>query len=475
MRHPIDRSLPEVAAALRAREISARELLAEALSRHDTRRPALDAYLLLDREGAMQAADRADERLARGSTAPPLCGIPISVKDLYGMEGLPVFAGTARQLPDSWSRDGWLVARLRAQGAVFVGRTHTVELAFGAVGVNPHWATPRNPWDDEIHRIPGGSSAGAGVSLIEGSALIALGTDTGGSIRIPASMTGTVGAKTTQGRWPTTGVVPLSTTLDTVGALSRTALDGSWFFGAVDPAWGDPAAFLRASDWAPARPVRVGRPDGAIFRGCQPGIAEVLDGALSRLDAAPGWSVASIDGQLLDDAVRLYLDGGIAAAECRAFLDRDLPGWIDLLAPLVGERLRGAAPLDSTPYRADLARREALARRAPSLFEGVDVLALPGHLSAPVPVDEVRELDRYLAVNRVALTPTCCVNALGLCAITLPVGLDSEGLPVGLQLIATAGNDEMLLAVARRAEEILPPPPPPPAGRSRSRETSPQQ
>ena len=455
MLHPIDRALPQVAVALRTREISARELLSEALRRHDTQHPALDAYLGVDREGAMAAATRADERLALDSAPPPFCGIPISVKDLYGMDGLPVYAGTARQLPDSWSRDGWLVALLRAQGAVFVGRTHTVELAFGAVGVNPHWSTPRNPWDDDTHRIPGGSSAGAGVSLIEGSALIALGTDTGGSIRIPASMTGTVGVKTTKGRWPTTGVVPLSTTLDTVGALSRSVLDGSWFFGAVDPAWGDPTEFRRATDLPPAAPVRIGRPEGAIWRSCQPDIAAVLATALERLDAAPGWSVTATDGELLDEAVDLYLSGGIAAAECRAFLERDLPGWIDILDPLVGERLRGAASLDSVRYRSDLARREELAGRASTLFDAVDVLALPGHLSTPAAVDDVRELQRYLSVNRRALTPTCGVNALGLCAVTLPVGLDTEGLPVGLQLVAAGGSDEKLLAVARRAEELL--------------------
>ncbi len=127
---------------------------------------------------------------------------------------------------------------------MFVGKTHTVELAYGAVGMNPHWTTPRNPWDAGTHRIPGGSSAGAGVSLWEGSALVALGSDTGGSVRIPASLTGTVGHKTTKGRWPTDGVVQLSATLDTVGALTRSVADSVHFFGAIDPAWGDPAALL---------------------------------------------------------------------------------------------------------------------------------------------------------------------------------------------------------------------------------------
>ncbi|NIR35760.1 MAG: amidase, partial [Actinobacteria bacterium] len=165
--------------------------------------------------------------LAADDDPPPLTGIPISVKDLYGVDGLPTFAGTTRALPERWSRDAWLVRRLRDAGAIIVGKTHMVEMAFGGVGLNPSWETPRNPWDAGTHRIPGGSSSGAGVSLWEGSALIALGSDTGGSIRIPAALTGTVGQRTTKGRWPTTGVVPLSPTFDTVGALTRTVEDSA--------------------------------------------------------------------------------------------------------------------------------------------------------------------------------------------------------------------------------------------------------
>ena len=236
MTHPLDRPLRSVAAALRRKELSASELLDEALARHDRHTPKLDAYIHLDRDAARRGAEAADRRLEReGAGAPPLCGIPVSVKDLYGVAGQPIWGGTGRRLPESWSSDAWLVSRLRDQGVVFVGRTHTVELAFGAVGTNPHHGTPRNPHDPDVHRIPGGSSAGAGVSLVEGSALIALGTDTGGSIRIPASLSGTVGHKTTKGRWPTTGVVPLSPTLDTVGVLTRSVLDAVDVFDVVDP------------------------------------------------------------------------------------------------------------------------------------------------------------------------------------------------------------------------------------------------
>lgn len=448
-------SLAAVAAALRAGTTSAGALLDEALARHDGHAPPLHAYVHLDREGARAAAAEADRRLGGASPPPgPLCGIPVSVKDLYGVEGQPVRAGTARPLPDAWSRDGWLVARLRAQGAVFVGRTVTVELAFGAVGTNPHHGTPRNPFDDRIHRIPGGSSAGAGVSLVEGSALVALGTDTGGSIRIPASLSGTVGHKTTKGRWSTEGVVPLSTTLDTVGALTRTVHDAAWFFGAVDPAWGDPDSFVAGLRHR-APPVRVGRPRARILDEVDPSLGAVVDEALEGWARSGAAALTPVDGGLLDEAERLYMEGTIVAAEGHAFVASRLPHHREILDPRVAARLEGAPALDSPAYRRDRAALDALAARAPALFDDADVLAWPTHLHPPPAVDELTDLNRYLAVNRGLLRPTCPVNALGLCALTVPVGFDPRGLPVGLQLVAPGGADESLLAAGLGLEAVL--------------------
>jgi len=462
----LDLPLAEVAATLRRGEVTAAGLTEEALERHRRPDPPLGAYKLFDPDGARAGARRADEILAASPDPPPLCGIPVSVKDLYGIDGLPTFAGTPRRLPDAWSRDAWLVARLREQGAVFVGKTHTVEMAYGAVGTNPHWGTPRNPWDPDVHRIPGGSSCGAGVSLQEGSALVALGTDTGGSIRIPASMTGTVGHKTTKGRWPTEGVVPLSTTLDTVGALTRTAADSAYFFAAVDPGAGDPGALLRRISSGVEDGVRVGVPECGIRDACQDGIARVLDDALSRL-VSSGWERFDFVGSLLDQAADLYLEGTLAGPECRDFLERELPGWLEILDPTVGARLAGAPALGSDAYADARDERLRMEGEAGALFEGVDVLALPGALLTPPPVAEVADdLERYLEVNAAALRPTCPVSMLGLCAITLPAGLDDEDMPVGLQLVAPGGEDGALLAAAVAAERVLGRPGPPPMTRS---------
>ena len=461
------RPIGEIARSLRAGEVQAEALAEEAIANHDLYDPPLGAYKLVDEDGARAAArsaDRAFEAHRKGGSEPaPLCGIPVSVKDLYGMDGLPTWAGTARQLPDRWSSDAWLVGRLRQQGAVFVGKTHTVELAYAGVGMNPHWGTPRNACDREVHRIPGGSSSGAGVSLQEGSAVVALGTDTGGSIRIPASMTGMVGHKTTKGRWPTDGVVPLSHTLDTVGALTRSAADAAWFFASVDPRLGDPASFL--ADASTPRPWRIGVPRCELWDGCQDDIATVLERALNTLVDARSdphgsgtgtdWSLVDLDGDLLDRAADLYLTGAIAGAECLAFLRAELPEWIPLLHPIVGSRLTGAPSLDSPTYLEARRRQNEMAGEAAALFEAADILVLPGHLDTPAPVSELDDPARYRSVNQRALRPTCCGSLLGLCALTLPVGSDRAGMPVGLQLVAPAGADEALLAAALSVERRL--------------------
>ena len=454
MIHVLDRSLSRVAAALRGREVSAVELVEEAIRRHALSGSYHHAYKLWDPEGAREGAVRADERFASDTVPPPFCGVPVSVKDLYGVEGLPTFAGTARRLPNVWEKDAWLVGRLRDQGAVFMGKTHMVELAYGAVGINPHWGTPRNPWDVKVHRAPGGSSSGAGVSLWAGSALLALGSDTGGSIRIPASMTGTVGHRITFDRWSVAGVVPLSQTLDTVGGLTRSVEDSVFFFGAIDPAWGDPTAFLRSLSPSASAHIRVAIPRCEIWEECQPDIADVVQWALVELVSA-GWNRSEVDGDLLDEARRLYETGGIAGAECLAFLDRDLPGWLDILHPTVGQRLAGSPALGSEPYARALEVRRTLMARVDTLFADADMLVLPTVLITPPIVSELDDLDRYVEMNKAALGATSPISMLGLCAVTIPVGLDRLGMPVGLQLVARGGQDEALLGAALAAERVL--------------------
>ncbi|MDH3270285.1 MAG: amidase [Gemmatimonadota bacterium] len=452
---PLAGSLAETAAALHAREVSAVELTRAALERHERLGERMHAYKHFDADAAMAAARAADQLLAKGDGAPPLCGIPVSVKDIYGVEGMPTYAGSAHRLPDStWSRDGWLVERLRSSGAVIVGKTHTVEFAYGGVGMNPHWGTPHNPWDADVARIPGGSSCGAGVSLWEGSAMLALGSDTGGSIRIPAAFTGVVGHKTTKGRLPTDGVTQLSSTFDTLGALTRTVEDSIYFFGCVDPKWGDPRPLLETLEATSTEGLRIRLPECCLWEGCEPDIADVLTGALEELEGA-GAVVERSVGTMIDDAYDHYMSGGIGKAEIHAWLLEHLPDWIDRLHPTVGARIEGPLPLDGREYRAALSKHRRMVALGDTLFDDADVLVLPANLISAPTVAEVRDdLSRYKVVNKSTLQPTCPVNMLGMCAISVPVGLDPNGMPVGLQLVARGGEDEALLGVALAAEAV---------------------
>ncbi|WP_298017906.1 amidase family protein [uncultured Parasphingopyxis sp.] len=264
-----DLSLSDIAARLSSEPALARNLAEEAIARREAQ-PEIGTgpYREWRPDIARAMADGAVAALMAG-TAGPLAGIPVSVKDLFGVAGTATYAGTPRALPAAFETEGWLVGLLRTQGAIFTGKTHTVEFAFGGLGVNGHWGSVRNPWDPDAWRVSGGSSAGAGVGLAEGSALLALGTDTGGSVRIPAAMTGNVGLKTTIGRWPTTGVVPLSHTLDTVGILTRTVADAAYAFAAIEGT-GPVAA-------RPLTGLRIGRIARLAFEDCSPGIAEAVD------------------------------------------------------------------------------------------------------------------------------------------------------------------------------------------------------
>ena len=458
MTHP---PIAGIAADVRSRAASARSLVDDAVRRHEASN--LGSYIVFDAEGARRQADAVDAAVARGEDPGPLAGITVSVKDLYGVEGLPIRAGTKRELPGRWQQEGFLVRSLRRLGAVIVGKTHTVELAFGGIGLNPNTGTPINPWDPAEHRAPGGSSSGAGVSLWEGSALIALGSDTGGSIRIPAAATGVVGLRHTTGRWPTDGVVPLSTTFDTVGFLTRTVNDTRCVFRAIDsltPNAGrpdrppqDPAT----THDDPLTGLRIGIPRGGLWQETQPDIAVVLMRALAELDNA-GAHVVEVDAPELDEAGERYMAGGLLIPPERTeSLERHLPGWTAILDPTVGKRLERAHEISAVEYIALLRLRHRLSASLHARLdaERIDLLATPTLPITPPTLSSLEDLDVYRTVNRAMLLGTSPASMLDMCALSLPAGLDECGMPVGLQLIGRTGADHALLDRATAAESVL--------------------
>lgn len=441
MRADIDRqSLRAISRQLTDGSLSGVSLREATQARHE---PALNAYKCWAPEFARRQAKAADAAFSAGIRTGPLQGIPTSLKDLYGVAGLPVFAGSPRELPAAWRREGPVVQRLRRQLAVITGKTHTVEFAFGGLGMGGHWPVPWNLRDRKVHRAPGGSSSGAGVSLAEGTALLAFGTDTGGSVRIPASFTGAVGLKTTWGRWSTEGIVPLSPSLDTAGILTRSADDAAFAFEALD---GESVPQLIS-----LAGLRIGIAEGFFFDAASPGIAERIGDASRALEAA-GATLEAVSLPGCAELFALYHQGGIVAPELCRFLTCDLPEWLPTLDPRVRARMDAGSALPAWEYLERKARYAALGEGAIDALGSVDVLLAPTTPITPPPIAELADDTAYGRLNMLALRNTCVVSFLGLCALTLPVGFDAAGMPVGLQLIGAPRSEARLLALARAFE-----------------------
>lgn len=445
-------SLRQLHDGLRDGDYSATVLAHTCQENYQQHEPALNAYKTWNGDDAIATASLADRLLGRGVDLGALMGVPVSVKDLFAVRGLPTFAGSVESLGPSWEQPGPLVQSLEHQLAPVMGKTHTVEFAFGGIGMNAHWGTPCNPWGVREHRIPGGSSSGAGVSLAQGSALLALGTDTAGSVRIPASVTGQTALKLTHGRWPSAGIVPLSPSLDTPGILARSVDDLAFAFQALEKGRCGVAPSIPVMDSVAG--LRLGRVDEFFLAGADAAIVDVFDRAVQRLSAA-GARVQNAELPGCHEAYAIFQQGGLAAPELCAFLKAELPGRMDRLDPVVRLRVEGAETLSSVDY---LLRAHALrqaAQQALSAFSTADVLVTPTVAIAPPRLADLQAQEAYRHANMMVLRNTSIANLLGLCAVTLPVGLDALGLPVGLQLMAPPHAEEQLLAAALSIESCL--------------------
>jgi len=448
----LDQSLRELASGLRSREFTSLDLLAQSIAAMDASEAGLNAYKLRTEDFARRAAERADAAFRAGSDAGIFQGMPVSVKDLYGVPGLPTFAGSARRLPAKWEKAGPLVARLLHESAVIVGKTHTVEFAFGALGVNHHWGTPRNPWDKAHHRVPGGSSSGAAVSLCQGSAIIALGSDTAGSVRLPASLTGNVGYKPTIDRWSTEGISPLSRIFDTPGLLARSVDDVHAAACHLDScAFGHPSGELARFE---PRAVRIGVPARFFWDDCDAGIVEGVRGALRELEKA-GHKLVTVDFPQATRAFEVLREGGTSGAELLAFLQHELPEWLGHLDPYIGIRMEGLAHIPAVEFLRRKAVLEDLAIEALAVFDSVDVIASPTTPISPPLLEELATWDQYRVLNQKMVRNTSIANLLRQCSLTMPVALDALGMPVGMQLMAAGGRDATLLGAGMAFEAAL--------------------
>jgi len=446
--------LADIHNGLRSKCISARSLAELAIARYQNSEGRLNSYRSFDESLVRQQADAADRSFTAGLDRGFLQGIPISVKDLFGVKGFPIFAGSNRELPIKWHTEGPIIEEVRRHESVIMGKSHSVEFAIGALGTNPNWGTPRNPWDNKLHRIPGGSSSGAGVSLAQGSALVALGSDTAGSIRVPASMTGVVGYKPTFGKWPTEGIIPLSNHLDCPGPLTRSVVDLVFLLKALAPAIQNQKSDLSTSELGEIAQLRIGVCDQYFWDNCSPGVADGVQKALAELEEA-GAQLADIDITLAADAMEFQLQGSLVGPEFATFIEAELPAWVPLLDPSVRARLEQARKMPNSAFNSRINQVKAFSQQAANYFCEFDVLALPTTSVTPPSLDEIAQPESYRENTKMALRNTCVANLCGLAAITLPVALDRANMPVGLQFMAANGEDSNLIRAAAVAENIL--------------------
>ena len=439
--------LQSLAADLRARKVSSRELVTQSLWQIERLDSKLNAFITVTAETALREADELDRELASGFDRGPLHGIPIAHKDLMRTKGVRTTAGSRIYADYVPQRDAAIVTRLREAGAVSLGKTGLHELAYGITSNNPHFGAIHNPWD--LARIPGGSSGGSAAAVAAGMVPFTTGTDTGGSIRVPASFCGIVGLKPTFGRVNIRGVLPLGFSQDHVGPLTRTVRDAAVAFQAMV---GDPTGYV-----PPANPnlsgLRIGWPKNFFV--------EQLDPEVEAAVRAAFQTAAAVEGRVIEVEVPDMNALRAAAATCllveaviavRPYLDRRADFGADVLAMLD----QGKAILAIDYIEAQRTRRR-IDRQFAKLFEQVDcIFTATTPVTAPKIGQTIVEIRGVTEEVRTATTRfTRVMNALGLPAISIPCGFSRSGLPIGLQIIAAAKQEDLLLRVAASMEDAM--------------------
>jgi len=447
---PVWATVAELSRAFAARTLSPVGAV-EALLERIRRRRDLHAYIAVYEADARLAAEAADRAIRAGHRVGPLHGVPIALKDLVDLEGR-VTTGGSKVWADRVSPvTATLAERLIAAGMVVLGKTHTVEFAMGSWGTNTHMGTPRNPWDLRVHRTPGGSSSGSGVAVAAGLAPAAIGTDTGGSVRLPAAWCGIVGLKVTAGRISTHGVLPLSSTLDTPGPLTRSVEDAALIFRALngpdprDPqtlAWpaADPLPALRRG----VEGLRLAVLPEAERVGVDGEVLAAYDAAVEAL-AKQGARVArpALPHQFADYGAAT---GRIIGAEGYRFVGHLVDDPALPVDPHVRPRIQLGRDISARDYLLDLARRDEQRRAVAAALAEVDALLTPTVKTAAIPVDEVDQGGTAAHFTRAA-------NYLGLCGLAVPSGFTAGGLPTSLQILGHPGDEATILRIGWAYEQ----------------------
>jgi aspartyl-tRNA(Asn)/glutamyl-tRNA(Gln) amidotransferase subunit A len=454
------KSISDVAPLLRSRKLSPVELTRLTLDRIDSLDKRLNSYITVMGEAALADAAAAEKEIVSGKYRGPLHGIPISIKDMFATRGVRTTCGSkvlADWVPD---HDATAVARLRAAGAVIVGKTNMHEFAYGVTSDNQFYGAVHNPWDLKL--VPGGSSGGSGAAVASGLCFASLGSDTGGSIRIPSAVCGTVGLKPTYGRVSRYGAIPLAWSIDHVGPLARTVADAALMLLALagaDPhdktSSPRPVPDYSAATRGSIRGLRVGVPQQYFFEHVDPEIEAAVHAAIAKLEIL-GAHLVPVSLPHLD--LCSPAEAHITLAEATSYHEPYMRSNIDLYGPGVRTDLEAGRYLLATDYVKSQRARTLLKRVFGDAFKNVDVIASPTLPAFPPVIGDVyvQSGDAREAVIDAFLRFAIPYNLTGLPALTMPCGYSRSGLPIGFQVAGKPFDEMTLIRVGHAYEGAVP-------------------
>ena len=442
-------TLAALADDLEAGRTTARKLVEESIARiADPAGEGQRTFIHVDREAALEAADAMD-RLRKAHAAPSrFAGIPVSIKDLFDIKGQVTRAGS-RALEDSApaEKDAPAVARLRRAGMIVIGRTNMTEFAYSGIGINPHYGTPKSAWQRNVGHVPGGSSSGAAVSIVDRMAYGALGTDTGGSCRIPAAYNGIVGYKPTQRRVPLEGGVPLSFSLDSFGPLANSVQ----CCATLDAVLADEP--LPALQPRPIKGLRLAVPMTVALDELDEAVAKTFDRALATLSRA-GALVEHIEVSEFLDVGAMNAKGGFAASESYAWHRYLITSRGDDYDPRVYARILRGEAMSAADYIDLIKARRSLIARAAARFAPYDALVMPTTANTPPKIADLADDKAFTVANLRSLRNCTLINMIDGCAISLPAQRAGE-VPVGLMIASTGGADRRIFELAAGMEGAI--------------------
>jgi len=435
---------------LASRKITSRELVEQSLATiEDPQGEGSRVFLLVHADAARAAADHADAQRRAGVQLPDLAGIPLSIKDLFDEAGVATLGGSQVLVGTApAARDSTVVERVKKAGAIIIGRTNLTEFAYSGLGINPHYGTPKNVFDRTTGRIPGGSTSGGAISVADGIVAGAIGTDTGGSVRIPAALNGLVGFKPTARRVPLDGALPLSFSLDSAGPIARTVADCALLDRVLAAESGGAAAP------AELRGLRFAVPRTVFQDDLSPAVASAFGAALARLSTA-GATIVELAMSEFAQAATVSSRGSLVSAEAFAWHRRWITDGADKYDPRVIVRIRPGATMGAADYIDLLQLRQRFIRTINAVASGYDALLMPTTPdTAPTIAEVSKDDDSYFRWNGRMLRNTSIVNAFDGCALSIPCH-DPGGAPVGLMIAGTQDTDHRILAIGLAVEEVV--------------------